>query len=167
MGITYRVADPDVCDLVEEIKAQYHRELNEEKVTITTLLCFGGLNHHGWPAAGLAKVNSLKDRVAGLTDCTLILDGEKWENFGPLERKALIDHELHHYEVLRDKAGNPKSDDAHRPRLRCRPHDWEMGGFDHIVERWKRASLEAQQLVAAARRLVQHDLPFFEDKKAS
>ena len=59
------------------------------------------------------------------------------------KQRALLDHEVAHLELVRDDAGKVKTDDAGRPRLRIRPHDYQTGGFWDVIERHKEAACEA------------------------
>ena len=64
------------------------------------------------------------------------------------EQKALLDHELEHFEVKRDKHGSFLYDDINRPLLSIRKHDRQHGSFDNIAKRHGTASGEVKQFLA-------------------
>jgi Putative phage metallopeptidase len=103
------------------------------------------LKHRGWPCLGIIKIVGKQDRAAGEPDVPMILDGVRWPRLTPRRREALVAHELEHLEfpkVLKEVAEDetvrwlPMQDDLGRPKVKCRPHDFELGGFESIVERY-------------------------------
>jgi hypothetical protein len=44
-----------------------------------------------------------------------------------------------------------------RPKLKMRQHDWQLGGFDVIVQRHKGASLDYQAAADLGKRFVQRE----------
>ena len=170
---TYRAAQPDARQRLDEVLAKYHCELVEAGVTIQLLEAFAArdgnneprgpaIKHHGWPAAATVKINSQKDRVAGMADATINIDGDAWSTRSDAEQIAILDHECYHLEICRTKPKKRKKagkvyfegggeiilDDCCRPKLKMRPHDNQMGTFDLIAERHGKHSLEAQQVQA-------------------
>lgn len=149
MPKTYELADESLHKAVRAVMKQYHKPLTDAGVTVTVMLCRGGLAWHGYPAAAVVKINSLKDRVEGKADCTVTLndDGEGgWLGRREQERAAVIDHELTHLYLVKDDKGNVEEDDAGRPKLKMRLHDIQIGGFAEIIERHRESAIEAQQL---------------------
>lgn len=164
---TYRQADPDVKPLIAEVMAVHHVHLAEAGVTIAALFAFADVNeatgepkgpalkHHGWPALAVVKINSQKDRAEGKDDATITIDGKWWEGATDAEKFILLDHEIEHLEVRLEDEDNTASimtDDSNRPKLKMRPHDFELGGFDSIIERHGRNALEMQNLTAITKR---------------
>lgn len=150
---TYRNMTDEVGGLVKDVMRQYHTDLAERGVTVEVIGAFAdtddagqprgpALKHHGWPALATVKINALKDRVAGMSDARITLDGDRWPELNHERQLALIDHELEHLEIVRDSAGGVKLDDAGRPKLTMRPHDFELGGFESVVNRHKRNAPE-------------------------
>ena len=95
------------------------------------------------------KANSEADRVAGAPDATITLDAAHWKEMaedevdGYRQAFALLDHELYHLEVRREKDSKRiLTDDAGRPKFRMRPHDWEITGFRAVAERNKQHAAE-------------------------
>jgi hypothetical protein len=102
------------------------------------------LKLHGRECTGIARKIQLKDRVKGMGDAEISLDGDWWEQANDEERRALLDHELHHLMVKIDKRGLVR-DDIGRPVIVMRPHDVEFGWFKVIAARHGMASQERQQ----------------------
>ncbi len=94
---------------------------------------------HGMPADGVCRKIGLKDRVKGHGDAEIVINGDWWRDASEAERIALLDHELYHIIVL------PKNDDAGRPQVRLRKHDFQFGWFKTIAERHGVASAERRQ----------------------
>jgi hypothetical protein len=140
-------ATSDVTALIRDVIDEHYPDLAEAEVTINALFAYApegkpAVKLHGRPCYAVIKINSEKDRVEGKADTTMTIDGAAWKAFDDERRLALIGHECHHILVQRDKDGEIKSDDAGRPKLKLRPHDWEFGGFDEIARRYGRASIE-------------------------
>lgn len=104
------------------------------------------LKHNGYPAAAVVEVTKVKQRLFGMPDAVIWIDKEHWEDLNETEQDALLDHELTHLEIAKDKEGELKSDDQGRPVLKIRLHDFQIGGFDSVVRRWGAGSLEQQQV---------------------
>lgn len=169
---TYRKADKEILALVADLVRQFHPALLEAGVRVGCLMAFAPRNEStgeprgpalkwaGYPAAALVKVTSHKDRVAGLPDALICVDGDRWPEWGDARKRALLDHELEHLEVIRDEEGAVKLDDCNRPRLKNRPHDWEIGGFESIAKRHKEAAFEVEQTRSLAHKYGQLLFPF-------
>ena len=95
--------------------------------------------------AKVKKAGALEQYLSD-ADFVLLLDQGEWERMGNAKRRALIDHELCHCTMDRDK--------FNRPRYGLRAHDLEE--FTEIVERhglWQR------DVEAFAEVLQQQELP--------
>lgn len=57
------------------------------------------LKLNGRQALGIARRIKIKDRVMGRGDVEISLDGDWWALSTVPEQRALLDHELHHFEV--------------------------------------------------------------------
>jgi hypothetical protein len=168
----YRQAPAEVVALVQEVLSSLRKDLVEVGVTLGCRFAHAprnettnepkgpALKHHGYPAAAVIRVVSQKDRVAGLPDALIDFDGDRYDDFSEEEKRALIDHELTHLELLRDEEGQPKLDDCFRPRLRLRPHDAEIGVFYDVVERHGPAALETQNYLQMHQVFTQKLLPW-------
>ena len=103
------------------------------------------ITHQGQKALGLTRVIPEKDRVKGMGDAEILLDGDWWtETAGEEEQIALLDHELHHVS-LKTVKGVIQHDSAGRPRLKLRKHDVQIGWFACIAERNGKHSIEQMQ----------------------
>jgi hypothetical protein len=155
MATTYEIAPEEVGEVAAKLIEKHHRRLTEAGVTITYLFASsdnGGpaLKHNGYPAGAIVRKTTLKDRVAGLSDAIIYVDARGWAEW-PIKRKeAVLDHELHHLEVKKDKEGRIEKDDAVRPKLMFRKHDIQIGGFAEIIERHGEHAVEAEQVYKAS-----------------
>src|ERR1044072_50632 len=99
MATTFTDCPPEVSRLATELMRRHHPDLLAAGVTIKFMFAANekgpALKHKGWPATAIVKINSLKHRCEGLTDATIHIDEEWWEeHIGENERRALLDHEL-------------------------------------------------------------------------
>ena len=74
----------------------------------------------------------------------------------------MVDHELTHLVPRLDRVGSVKYDDANRPRLYCRPHDFQFGGFNQMVERYGAISEEAEVVTKVVKHWEQLKFPCME-----
>lgn len=163
MPTTYTECDSDVRDLVDSLLVLWHRDLREADVTIKLMFAENdtgdALKHGGYPALAIAKINNLKSRCEGLDDCSITIDKRWWDEHDDDEsRKALLDHELEHFIICRDDQGRIKTDDANRPKLRMKKHDFSIGGFFVIAKRHKQNAVEVGQIFAVNREFRQLEL---------
>ena len=108
------------------------------------------LKEHGVACASIIKKTSVIDRVRGLRDILLLIDGDAWVDFGIAEKDALFDHNLYHIVLEKAEDGTFSRDNAGRPLTDLRNHDFDIGGFQKVIGRRGRAALEAQYLSEAA-----------------
>lgn len=154
---TYQKADEEVEAMAHEIKTSFesHLRLTDCNVKIDFIFAYGkrdedgnlqgnAITHHGVRALGLAKKISLKDRAMGHGDAEIQIDHDWWEMASHEERRALIDHEMHHITVKIDDRGVVR-DDLDRPIIQMRKHDVEVGWFKAIAARHGAASQERIQ----------------------
>lgn len=154
---TYRNADADCVAMIKELMADNHPELTEAGVRVGARFAYPAVNestveprgpaltHGGYAAAAVVRRISQKDRVAGLPDAIIDIDGEAWKDEWNEDRKrAVLDHELQHLEISRDEEGAVKLDDCNRPKLKLRLHDWQLGGFEAIARRHGDAAIEVE-----------------------
>jgi hypothetical protein len=155
-GVTYELAGERIVDAVSAVMREHHPGLRDAEVTIDVLLAHGprdgdgdlvgpAIKVRGHRAVGLAKVMSLKDRVAGRADAEIVLDGDEIDEWSEPQLAAIIDHELTHLELKVDDDGAVKRDDTDRPQLRIREHDHEFGWFDEVALRHGKQSYEVRQ----------------------
>lgn len=165
MAVTYEPASPAIHALVADLAARHHQELVDAGVTYLILLARANdeskpaLKHHGYPACAVVNVVNLKDRVAGLPDARILLDGDHWNGWHESKQRAILDHELEHLEVKRDDQGRVDRDDVGRPKLKLRPHDFEVGVFNDIMDRHREFAVETQAAATLSRKLAELQLP--------
>ena len=135
----YDTPPQEVLDLIKETIEQYYPELRDNGVTVDATMAYpkegAQLKCGGYPALAFVKINSLKHRIKGLKDSEITLDGQIWETLTEKQRRAILDHELHHLKICLDKDGGVKYDDAGRPKLSLRRHDYQMGWFREVALR--------------------------------
>lgn len=155
MAISYRDAGQTVRDLVTRIISKHHPDLYQLGVNVGVLFAESdkpgvrAVKLHGYPCLAIVRKTGVRQRLLGGPDAEIVLDYAHWQQAKAAERAALIDHELYHLVVLRDKkSGATAMDDAKRPKLKLANHDWEIGGFEAIVKRHGEAAPEYQQAKA-------------------
>lgn len=160
-------ADSGTRDYVIEVMREYHPRLDEAGVTVEVRWQIAGdgeehaIKVKGYPALATIAITPLKYRCLNVADAQIDIDRAKWVDMDDDRRKALIDHELYHLELVEDEeTGEVKRDDADRPKLRIRPHDWEIGGFDAIAQRHQEHAAEVLGLKAAFERTTQTTFPW-------
>lgn len=149
--------EPRLAVLIQ--KHGIHKALEEHEVRIDWLLAFPeydentgekkapAIVHQGYPARGVCRIVNYRDRVKGNGDVEITIDGEWWEDELTTEdeRLALLDHELSHIRLKMGKTGRPDTDDAGRPKIEMRKHDFQVGWFHDVAARWGASSAETQQ----------------------
>lgn len=103
------------------------------------------LTLHGVACLAIARIVPLKERAKGCADAEILIDMARFKDSTPAQRDALLDHELNHFMIQRDADNGIKTDDHHRPKLKMRPHDYDLGWFECIARRHGNASIEVQQ----------------------
>ncbi len=160
--ITYAEAGDAAVFLVAAVLKKHHPELHKAKLTVCTLFAHAArdektgqpkgpaLKHHGYQAAAIIAVVPLDKRVGGMADVLLKIDGDRWPEWSEAQREALIDHELEHV----------GTDDAGRPKVKLRLHDWNVQGFKSIAVRHKDAAFEVQEAQAFHKEYAQLLFPW-------
>lgn len=113
------------------------------------------LFHHGLAGEALVQkgvacfayieATPIKYRSLGLKDATMVVDWASWDKFDEARRIALVDHELYHLAVKKNRKGDNMVDYLGRPKLAMRQHDIEVGWFAEIAKEHKEASIEVMQ----------------------
>lgn len=164
----YSIANEEVNLTIQKVMKENHGDLHNAGVTITALIARSedgpALKVGGKEALGCIRVTKLTERTLGLGDALMILDGESMMAWSSKRLQAVIDHELRHLMLAKNKrTGEIQCDDEGRPKLRIRPHDFEFGWFARTAELYGEESYEvsqAREIVAA--QFVQNFLPGFE-----
>lgn len=162
MPTTFDTADETTLALARGVLEQFYPDLVELELTYGILMATAekdektgepkgpALKHHGWPAAAVIKINRYQDRVEGKPDVTIKIDAEWWANHSKKECAALLDHEFQHLMPRVDDEGNVIADDCGRPKLRMRPHDYEVTGFHAVIDRHGEDAAEVVEMRALA-----------------
>ncbi len=148
MPTTYEKADVETMALVNEVRRKYHPHLNDAAVDVGVMMAYNSrgpaVTLGGVPCAAVVRVVGLELRSAGLPDALVTIDATRWGDSTEERRRALVDHELYHL-VLTHGSGGAKRDDLGRPKLKMKPHDFQVGWFHAIAERHGPASYEVAQ----------------------
>lgn len=155
MSTIYERAPAECWEICAKMMSLYHTELEEFGVTIDLLFATmrpdsvkpGAvtLKLHGYQVAAYVKANPYKLRVQGHADAEIVIDGDRWHEWTDNMKLALMDHELEHIGLKKNKDGEQMYDDLSRPKLFTVPHDHQFGWFDSIARRHGAASFEQIQ----------------------
>jgi Putative phage metallopeptidase len=150
-SIGYEKCGKDVDQVVKYACQQWHNDLVGAGVTIGCIFARAYDRHgeripaikvHGFPALAKISITNLEDRVRGLPDAKLVIDGNEWDRMNPNARAALVDHELEHLMV------GDETDDFGLPKLKIKQHDWQLAGFYQVAERQRENAPEVQAIAA-------------------
>lgn len=157
MGKTYHRASAADRDFLEDQMGKYHEHLGELDVRIGMRMVHAArsetgeikqpaLMHAGHRALALVRLVKARERVFCDQDAIIDIDADEWEEMDDAEKAALVDHELCHLELVRDKEGNIATDDDARPVLRLKPDEIYFTGFYAVLRRHGTASCEYKSL---------------------
>jgi hypothetical protein len=146
----YLPADQETIAKVQARIDAHYQDINEFEVTITILMATSdkpnAIMSAGYPALATMRITSQKERAHGVADAELMIDRDRWEDMTDEQQDALIDHELHHLILVRDEdTGEAEKDEQHRPKLKIRKHDYQLGWFTEIAARHGMNSPEVTQ----------------------
>lgn len=152
MAIGYTQCGSEIHDAADQVMQEHHKALRLSDGSFPRLcLMFvhdvddeQPLKLHGYPCAAVISVIPHKQRADKRADAEILIDEKWWNSAGDKERTALLDHEITHLEICIDDAGFVKCDDQGRPKFKLRLHDWQLGGFRCIAERYGDAAPEVQ-----------------------
>jgi len=135
--------------ILDELVAEHHPDLADARIALAW--------RDGWTedADGRLRLGQTKkasdlDRDLHGFDFVILLNHEVWNRIAFTERqmRALLDHELCHCAVAKDKNGEVKMDERGRPVWRLRKHDIEE--FAEVVARHGLWRHELEKFVAVA-----------------
>lgn len=156
----YERAPKAVADMAKSILEQFetHKPLLDAKVKIDFVMAYGDRDENdnltgpaitsgGFQSLGVARKMPVKDRAMGRGDCEVMLDGDFWDDEAIPEarKRAVLDHELHHFQVVKDEEDVLLLDSCDRPKLKLRRHDVEVGWFRVVAVRHGAESHERVQ----------------------
>jgi len=159
MGTKYKKASKEVVDITDKVLEDHHIEVANLETSILCLFAESTgkglaflkppLTKNGQPCAAMIRQTSLVERVGGMADLVIMIDERRWEDMDENAKIALIDHELCHVSVKRDKKTSDVCyDPSGRPVFCMRPHDYEIGVFTEIIERYGMAAIDCQNVTA-------------------
>jgi len=175
MSRIYKPADPEVVELVRKVLVAECQQIAgmQPEIIIETLFAFESkpgkpaLTKGGYPCVGMIRVVTEEHRAAAAPDVILTLDGYRWSKLSSEEQYAVIHHELYHLVPvnLKPATGDAKGwycavDGLGRPKIRLRRHDWQIGGFNKIVELHGDHAIEWQEVERVHEAFHQRLLPF-------
>ncbi len=118
--------------LLQEIRDAEHDHLADAKIGMAWRLGWRA-NTDGQLQLGQCRKRGDLDRELDGFDFIILLNREAFAVLNEESKRALIDHELTHAQIVNDSDGNPKHDDRDRLVCRIRKHDVEE--FRVIVQR--------------------------------
>jgi hypothetical protein len=169
---TYAKMPDEATDRVAHLVKLFHPELKDAGVRIDLLSVSTdadgpALSHQGYPAMAVVRATNVKERTKGAGDVEIVVDEAAYLKLTDAEKDALLDHELEHATVVRDKKTlRFKLDCRGRPKIRMRKHDYQFGWFHSIAERHGAASLECKQAHSLVLRGAQTLFPFMKELPA-
>lgn len=169
MSATYSLADKNTELLCSDLVAKHHTDLDTTGATFNLIFALRDpedesekpvLANKGHRVFGLSKIHNLKERILGLADAEILLDGDAWPRMSKEVKSAVLDHQLQYFEVKRDKEGEFVYDDLQRPILKMRQTDRSFGWFDSVASRHREHSMEVIQMRRLFSESGQIYLPF-------
>ncbi len=121
--------------LLEELVDKHHEDLHQARIALAWCTSWKR-NVDGQMILGKCKKASDLDREVSEFDFVILLNRTFWTHtaVSDLQRRALLDHELHHAALVLDERGEPVEDERGRKVYRVRKHDIEE--FTGVVQRY-------------------------------
>jgi len=175
--LVYLAADDDMVRLLAEAFDKYHGSRlrkGDDAVRVSIIQAWAktdedgnpvgaALKHHGVPCFAKVRIVNQRDRVNGLADAEILVDGDAWPHLEIPQRLAIIDQQLTRIEpVCHDDTGLFKLDDCGRPKLKIRLPDYQIAGFHEVRERHGGDSLEHREIATLFNELGQGVFAFVE-----
>jgi hypothetical protein len=144
MSKIYEKVGPDVLRMIAETMRRNHPALADAEINIAATFVtklgtedevLPTLKHAGASAAAVIRLTRKNQKVYVEHDAEITIDMYHWKDKNQEQRIALLDHELEHVVIARDRRGDPKLDDNGRPKLKLKPDDWTINGFRAVIER--------------------------------
>lgn len=152
----YTKAGSEVYEKMNSLITGYYGDLEECQVKIGVLFAHPNgktpdrpaLTRNGHRTFSKVRIIGLQDRVAGMPDAQIILDGPNWmdDYTTDEQRMELLDRELYCLEIKRGKDKAVQTDDASRPKLKLRKYDYMITGHDSILRRHGKDSLAMREI---------------------
>lgn len=143
-------AKPDELEpysYVDRLVREHHDDLAKARIAVAWMLDVKP-DRDGHLTLGRLKKATDLDREFREYDLVVMLNSTVWKNLDNKQRTALVDHELCHAALQRDKNGEPIRDERDRLCYRTRKHDIEE--FVAVVKRHGMYLSDIAELVKAA-----------------
>lgn len=139
-----------------------HAHLIENDIRIEYLMACGAVLKGGKQVIGTTHLPTVQGRLkslfemllaayfGGMPDFLITIDLPWWNEASPLEREALVFHELAHIQQEITKDGEPAFDRDGNPKYGLREHD--VTAFNSEVARYGAWSPDLQQFVESMRK---------------
>ena len=138
-------ADQTVYKLLGDIIKEHHKELGRTNFLI--LFKHGGWESKGRRILGRAKVVGEDMRSTFGKDAIIYINRDAWHYLSDAQKRYLLDHELYHLDIVKDKNYDTVELQDGRPKLTTVPHDLE--DFVAIVQRHGIIMEDMKRLVRA------------------
>lgn len=166
MPKTYSRCSDEVKERAQHLIKVFHPALQDAGIRIDWLFVATddeeegahALTHGGYPADAVISVVGPKERALGNGDVKCVIDEARYLTMTDAEKDGLLDHEIYHVELKRNKHGIVKLDEHGRPKVGMRKHDHQYGWFSEIAKRHGIASGEVRQ---ATRMFLNHKQDYF------
>ncbi|MEA3265430.1 MAG: putative metallopeptidase [Candidatus Fermentibacteria bacterium] len=155
MSAIREIADGKLHDIVYGVMSKYHPDLKSAGIKVTVFLVKfisrSGeildnepvLKSNGHGASATIRRASKSELQLGSGDVIIEIDSFVWrEHLREKSRVALIDHELCHIGLRRNKNGKIRMNPNGRPAIELIHHDIEIGLFYDVVKRHGKDSIE-------------------------
>lgn len=157
---TYELCDGEIYQRVRALIRKNHPLLEKSGASVCLLFAYApkdaetgtptgpALTSNGYAAAAITKIANLKDRVKGMADAEIVIDGDSWEDWPLEQQEALLDHELTHLDPQWEGSEEKPRflfDANERPLMKLKKHDHQYGWFNSVAERHGIHSFEVQQ----------------------
>jgi hypothetical protein len=161
-----REATTEEITLLDGVISTYHGDLVRSDVKVKLLFVGSKLDENGDPkgpalkmhgvaCAAQIKVQKNIDKYLTGYHAVVRVDMDMWDDYNENRRKALLDHELSHLVVVKDQNGNVKMDEEGNIKIKCRPDDYTINGFYHLIQRHAGDAIEALSLGITAQNVRQ------------
>lgn len=123
MPKTYSDMPDEATERLAHLIKLFHPELFEIKLRVDLISVTTdnedapALTHQGYRAAAVVRVLGPKERLKGRGDAEIVVDEAGYLTMSDATKDALLDHELYHIEVKRNKYGRVKLDEHGRPKI--------------------------------------------------
>jgi hypothetical protein len=152
--VNFRVLDRKDHDgqepyrIMDDYVRRFHRHLEGARIALAWKFNVKP-NRDGQLCLGKARKAADLDRALHEYDFVIFLTRSAWDEMQSAQREALVDHELAHCEVVREKDGSVKEDEDGRTVYRIKRHDVEE--FQAVIERHGLYKKDLEEFVEAAR----------------